>query len=55
MGYIRGWEPLHKCSAHCGGKFTTELFSRYQRSEQALILAMMEMVVNGVSTRKTRK
>ncbi|MCY9698474.1 IS256 family transposase, partial [Paenibacillus alginolyticus] len=35
-----------------GGKFTTELFSRYQRSEQALILAMMEMVVNGVSTRK---
>jgi len=35
-----------------GGKFTTELFARYQRSEQALILAMMEMVVNGVSTRK---
>jgi putative transposase len=35
-----------------GGKFTTELFLRYQRSEQALILAMMEMVVNGVSTRK---
>ncbi|MDT2238699.1 IS256 family transposase [Paenibacillus larvae] len=34
-----------------GGKFTTELFSHY-RSEQALILAMMEMVVNGVSTRK---
>ncbi|ALS28936.1 transposase [Paenibacillus sp. 32O-W] len=35
-----------------GGKFTTELFARYQRSEQALILTMMEMVVNGVSTRK---
>jgi putative transposase len=35
-----------------GGKFSTELFMRYQRSEQALILAMMEMVVNGVSTRK---
>lgn len=35
-----------------GGKFTTELFSRYQRSEQALILALMEMVINGVSTRK---
>ncbi|MDT9723643.1 IS256 family transposase [Xylanibacillus composti] len=35
-----------------GGKFTTELFARYQRSEQALILAMMEMVINGVSTRK---
>ena len=28
------------------------LFHRYQRSEQALVLAMMEMVVNGVSTRK---
>src|SRR5262249_22805472 len=25
---------------------------RYQRSEQALVLALMEMVVNGVSTRK---
>jgi transposase-like protein len=28
------------------------LFARYQRSEQALVLALMEMVVNGVSTRK---
>lgn len=34
------------------GKFSTSLFNRYQRSEQALVLAMMEMVVNGVSTRK---
>ncbi|MBO8173273.1 MAG: IS256 family transposase [Bacillaceae bacterium] len=34
------------------GKFSTELFARYQRSEQALVLALMEMVVNGVSTRK---
>src|SRR6056297_998013 len=34
------------------GEFSTELFSRYQRSEQALVLALMEMVVNGVSTRK---
>jgi len=33
---------------------TEELFERYQRSEQALVLAMMEMVVNGVSTRKVR-
>lgn len=33
------------------GKFSTELFSRYQRSEQALILTMMEMVIYGVSTR----
>jgi len=35
-----------------GNKFSTELFGRYQRSEQALLLAMMEMVINGVSTRK---
>jgi len=34
------------------GKFSTELFGRYQRSEQAFVLALMEMVVNGVSTRK---
>lgn len=37
---------------HRNGEFSTELFERYQRSEQALLLAMMEMVVNGVSTRK---
>ncbi len=36
------------------GHFSTELFERYQRSEQALLLAMVEMVVNGVSTRKVR-
>ncbi|OOE03952.1 hypothetical protein BO219_06900 [Anoxybacillus kestanbolensis] len=34
------------------GEFSTELFQRYQRSEKALVLALMEMVVNGVSTRK---
>jgi len=34
------------------GKFTADLFNRYQRNEQALLLALMEMVVNGVSTRK---
>jgi putative transposase len=34
------------------GTFSTELFNSYQRSEQALILSMMEMVVQGVSTRK---
>jgi len=37
------------------GHFSTELFSRYQRSEQALVLALMEMVINGVSTRKVRR
>jgi putative transposase len=33
----------------CDGEFSTELFARYQRSEQALVLALLEMVVNGVS------
>jgi transposase-like protein len=37
------------------GKFSPELFSRFQRSEQALVLALIEMVVNGVSTRKVAK
>jgi putative transposase len=37
------------------GEFSTELFARYQRSEQAFILALMEMVVNGVSTRDGAK
>jgi len=31
---------------HWNGDSSTELFERYQRSEQALVLAMMEMVVN---------
>jgi Transposase and inactivated derivatives len=34
------------------GHFSTELFERYQRGERALVLALMEMVVNGVSTRR---
>lgn len=34
------------------GMFSTTLFERYQRSEKALALAMMEMYVKGVSTRK---
>jgi transposase-like protein len=36
------------------GEFSMEMFERYQRSEQALLLALMEMVINGVSTRKVR-
>ncbi len=34
------------------GEFQTELFERYQRGEKALVLAMLEMYVGGVSTRK---
>lgn len=37
------------------GEFSTSLFTRYQRSEQALVLSMMEMVINGVSTRNVTK
>jgi putative transposase len=34
------------------GTFSTELFARYQRSEQALVATLMEMYLQGVSTRK---
>ena len=37
------------------GSFSTKLFQRYQRSEKALVLALMEMVVQGVSTRRVKK
>jgi putative transposase len=36
------------------GRFSTELFGRYQRSEQALVAALAEMYVQGVSTRKVK-
>ena len=62
QGYRNGVYP-HRLTTRVGtitlkvprfrdGKFSTELFARYQRSEQALVLTLMEMVVNGVSTRK---
>src|SRR6476620_244683 len=34
------------------GLFRPSLFAKYERSEQALVLAMIEMYVHGVSTRK---
>ena len=34
------------------GTFSSRLFARYQRNEKALVLAPMEMYVEGVSTRK---
>jgi transposase-like protein len=37
------------------GAFKTAIFERYQRNEKALVLAMMEMVINGVSTRKVKR
>jgi putative transposase len=36
------------------GKFRTEIFERYQRSEKALVAALAEMYVHGVSTRKVK-
>jgi putative transposase len=36
------------------GRFSTELFERYQRSEKALVSALIEMYVQGVSTRKVK-
>jgi putative transposase len=36
------------------GHFRTELFERYQRSEKALVGALAEMYVQGVSTRKVK-
>lgn len=35
--------------------FSTQIFDLYQRNEQALITTMMEMVINGVSTRSIEK
>ena len=36
------------------GRFSTELFDRYQRSEKALVAALAEMYIHGVATRKVK-
>jgi transposase-like protein len=36
------------------GTFQTALFQHYQRSEKALVLTLMQMVVQGVSTRRVK-
>jgi transposase-like protein len=65
QGYRNGYKPRHLTTrvgaltlrvpqVRAGG-FSPDLFARYQRSEQALILTLMEMVVNGVSTRKVAR
>jgi len=62
QGYRNGTRP-HPITTRVGtltlrvprlrnGSFSTDLFARYQRSEQALVLALVEMVIQGVSTRK---
>lgn len=37
------------------GTFQTKLFERYQRSEKALVTTLMQMVLQGVSTRRVKK
>lgn len=37
------------------GDFSPSVFEKYARCDQALVLSMLEMVVNGVSTRKVTK
>lgn len=44
-----------KVPRHRNVPFKTTLFENYQRNEQALISTMMEMVIQGVSTRNVRK
>jgi len=36
------------------GRFSTEVFDRYQRSEKALVSTLAEMYIQGVSTRKVK-
>jgi putative transposase len=36
------------------GEFSPSVFERYARCDQAFVLSMLEMVVNGVSTRKVK-
>jgi putative transposase len=37
------------------GQFSTQVFERYQRSEKALVSALAEMYIQGVSTRKVNQ
>ena len=37
------------------GEFSTEIFERYQRSEKALVLGIIELYIHGVSTRNVQE
>jgi len=62
LGYRNGYKPRILTTAvgdlyllipqDRDGTFSTQLFERYQRSDKALVLSMMEMYLKGVSTRK---
>jgi transposase-like protein len=47
VGHIQSRVPQDR-----QGRFRTEVFELYQRSEKALVAAMLEMYVQGVSTRR---
>ena len=64
-GYRNGYKPK-TLNTHVGtlefqvpkdreGRFQTEVFERYQRSQMPLMLAVARMYVNGVSTRKVKR
>lgn len=65
LGYRAGYYPRSlvtragkielKVPRDRSGRFSTEIFERYQRSEKALVLAIAEMYVQGVSTRKVKE
>jgi transposase-like protein len=50
VGTLDLWVPQDR-----QGRFRTELFERYQRSEKALVLALVQMYLEGVSTRKVQR
>lgn len=65
VGYRNGYKP-RKLHTRVGtlelripqdreGRFSPSLFARYQRSEKALLLALQEMYLQGVSTRKVKQ
>jgi len=65
LGYRNGYKP-RKLHTRVGtlelqvpqdreGHFSPSLFGRYQRSEKALLLALQEMYLQGVSTRKVKE
>jgi len=55
VGTLCAGTPAMEVPRDREGTFKTELFERYQRNEKALVLTLMEMVVQGVSTRKVKK
>lgn len=51
----RVWSLMLRIPEDRDGRFHPSLFERYERSEKALVLALIEMYVQGVSTRKVTK